>query len=451
MRIAMSLYSSMCENLLLPLADYATRNRTMYFYKLYNKMQWMGREELQCHQDELVRKTIRVAYEKVPFYRELYDRHKVKISSIRNAEDLSLLPSVTKDMLRKSYPDLCTRATGWPWREYCTSGSSGSPFAVRVDNETMSMARALMFLRANYSGWNIGDPFLQTGMTLDRGFVKKLKDIILRVEYASAFDLSDRILDIYLNVIDSKQLNYVMGYASSLECIAARALEVGFNRPLVGIVSWGDNLYAHYRTKIEQAFQCKVTDTYGCGEGIQIAAQCGRSDGAYHIFTPHVALEVVGNDGYPVTPGEAGNILLTRLHPGAMPLIRYRVGDVGIKSLKERCPCGRGLELLAKIEGRDTDVVVTPRGNRLIVHFFTGIFEYYNTIDTFKIIQEERDRIVVLIVPRADFSIDHWESLKAEILEKGDPDLKIEMRLVDQILLEKSNKRRFVVSKMLVN
>ena len=445
---SMSLYSKICEHSLLPIADYATRNRTMHYFKLFNDMQWMKREALQRHQDGLVHETVKIAYEEVPFYRELYDRHKVKISSIRKAEDLPLLPLVTKDMLRKSYPHSCTRDSRWPWREYCTSGSSGSPFAVRVDNETMSMARALMFLRANYSGWTIGDPFLQTGMTLDRGIVKKLKDIILRVEYASAFDLSDRVIDTYLELIDSKQLNYLMGYAGSLYCFAVRALEVGYTWPLQGVVSWGDNLYTHYREKIEDAFKCRVTDTYGCGEGIQIAAQCGLNDGAYHVFMPHVAVEVVSDNGAPVNPGDVGNILLTRLHAGAMPLIRYQVGDLGRKSLAKSCPCGRGFEMLAKIEGRDTDVVVTPRGNRLIVHFFTGILEYYTTIDTFKVIQEEKKSIEVLIVPRSDFRLEHWERAKRELLEKGDPDLEINMRLVDEIPVEKSNKRRFVISKV---
>lgn len=444
----MSLYTAMCEKVLLPFADYATRNCTMHYYRWYTEIQWMGREELHRRQDELVRETVRVSYEDVPFYRQLYDRHEVNLAKILRAEDLSQLPIVTKDMLREAYPLSCTRNTGWPWREYCTSGSSGSPFAVRVDNETMSMARALMFVRANYSGWNIGDPFLQTGMTLERGVVKKLKDILLRVEYAPAFDLSDRVLDVYLDLVDRKKLNYIMGYASSLYCLAKRALEVGFNRPLAGMVSWGDNLYDHYRETVENAFRCSVTDTYGCGEGIQIAAQCGRSDGAYHIFMSHVALEVVDENGSPVPAGHVGNILLTRLHPGAMPLIRYRVGDLGIKSIDETCPCGRGLDLLAKVEGRDTDVVVTPQGNRLIVHFFTGIFEYYKTIDTFKVIQEERDRITVLLVPRADFRTEHWEHLKAEILDKGDPELNIDMKIVDEIPLERSNKRRFVVSKI---
>jgi phenylacetate-CoA ligase len=443
-----SLYSKICENIFLPLADRLARHQTMFYYNLYEKSQWWDRERLKEYQDLLIQDALKIAYAETPFYKELFDMHGVNIKNIRGANDLCLLPAVSKDLLRGAYPDKCTRSTNRPWHEYCTSGSSGKPFAVRVDSNSMSMARALMLLRATYSGWNIGDPFLQTGMTLNRGCIKKAKDILMRVRYVSAFNLSDKILDDYLALIEDEKLDYVMGYAGSLFCLAERAGNVGFNRPLKGFVSWGDNLYAHYRMKIENAFHCRVTDTYGCGEGIQVAAQCGENNGAYHIFMPHVAVEIVDENGFPVKPGEVGNILLTRLDAGTMPLIRYKIGDIGRKSSDDSCSCGRGLEMLTKIEGRDTDIIVTPNGNRLIVHFFTGIFEYYQTIDTFKVIQEKPDAIIVEIVPKQDFRKEDWESLKREILEKGDPDLEIDLRIVEEIPPEKSNKRRFVVSKL---
>ena len=417
-------------------------------YNFYTESQWWERQRLADYQNNYIHDTVAIAYQEVPFYKRLYDKYKVNINNITGIDDLHMLPVVTKDMLRSSYPDACTRKTEWPWHEYCTSGSSGKPFAVRVDDLTMSSARALMLLRATYSGWDIGDPFLQTGMTLSRGFVKKVKDILMRVEYVSAFNLSDSILDDYLRLIEDKKLDYVMGYAGSLFCLAERAEQRGFNRRMKGFVSWGDNLYSHYREKIEKAFQCRVTDTYGCGEGIQIAAQCGMNNGAYHIFMPHVAVEIVDDDGFPVNPGEVGNILLTRLDAGAMPLIRYKVGDIGRKSTADSCPCGRGLEMLTKIEGRDTDIIVTPNGNKLIVHFFTGIFEYYQSIDTFKVIQEKPGEIIVELVPNADFKEEHWAALKKEIWEKGDPGLEIVLKIVDEIPPEKSNKRRFVVSRI---
>ena len=443
-----ALYNSVCENMILPIADFMTRQQVMKLHKFYKESQWWDRQKLVDYQNACLVATLKIAYKEVPFYKNLYDSCNIDIESIITITDLTLLPFVTKDMLRDCYPDTCTRDTKWPWREYCTSGSSGKPFAVRVDNMTMSHARALMFLRANFSGWNIGDSFFQSGMTLDRGFVKKWKDILLRVQYVSAFNLSDSVLDSYLDLIDHKKLKFIMGYAGGIYCLASRATETGCNLKLKGVVTWGDNLYQHYREKIERAFNCSITDTYGCGEGIQIAAQCGMNNGAYHVFMPHVVVETVDDEGYPVKPGDVGNVILTRLDPGAMPLIRYKVGDIARKSTDQSCPCGRGLEMLAKIEGRDTDVIVTPNGNRLIVHFFTGILEYYQSVDTFKVIQEKLDEIIIQIVPRPDFQEAHWEQIKDEILQKGDPSLKIELKIVENIPLEISNKRRFIVSRI---
>lgn len=418
----MIMYKFLLQNVLLPFGDLLSRQRVMHFYHYYVQSQRWDLERLLDIQNKNLCRTIQTAYRDVPFYKNLYDGSLINVTYINTVNEISRLPIVTKAMLRNSYPNYCTRSTGWPWHEYCTSGSSGRPFAVRVDNLTMSHARALMLIRANFSGWEIGDPFLQTGMTLERGIVKYVKDNLLRAEYVSAFDLSNLVLDRYLDLIEKKKLDYIMGYPGSIYFIAQRAKEVGYKRRMKGIVSWGDNLYQHFRKLIETQFECRVTDTYGCGEGIQVAAQC--ENGNYHIFMPHVAVEIVDDQGNPVPDGELGNILLTRLDPGSMPLIRYSVGDLGRKSANINCTCGRGLEILSSIEGRDTDVIETPNGNRLIVHFFTGIFEYYQSIDTFKVIQEERGGIIIKIVPRSNFREEELEKIKQEIWTKGDRDRK---------------------------
>jgi len=445
----MFIFNNLVQNVLLPLGDLVSRERVMHYYQFYSQAQWWDRERLREIQNRNLIDTIQTAYLEVSFYKDLYDHHKINVDLIKTMDDLPKLPFITKEMLRNAYPHACTRYTGWPSHEFCTSGSSGRPFAVRVDNLTMSRARALMLLRANFSGWEIGDPMLQTGMTLERGVVKYVKDMLLRIEYVSAFDLSNSVLDKHIDLIDKKNIDYIMGYPGSVYYLAQRAKEIGYERRMKGIVTWGDNLYQHFRSLIESQFGCRVTDTYGCGEGIQVAAQCEY--GSYHIFMPHVAFEIVDDHGNPIPDGELGNILLTRLDPGSMPFIRYQIGDIGRKSSKVSCSCGRGLEMMSSIEGRDTDVIETPNGNRLIVHFFTGIFEYYQSIDTFKVIQEERDAIIIKIVPRSNFEKEHMERIKQEIWAKGDPNLKISIELVDNIPFEASNKRRFVVSYLYKN
>lgn len=441
-----SLYRQFLRSFLLPLGDVVTRQNVMQLYRFYDEAQWWSPDRLREFQERALREVVRESFDQVPLYRRLYTEAGIQPSDVTETGHLERLPVINKDLLRSSYPDDCVRRTGRPTTEFFTSGSSGQPFAVTVDNQTLSHARALMLLRARFSGWEFGDPYLQTGMSLDRGSVKRTKDRLLRCHYRSAFDLSDDALDRFLDLLESRGLKYVMGYPGSIYFLALRAQAVGFNRQLRGVVTWGDNLYPHYRKSIEKTFACRVTDTYGVGEGIQVAAQC--SDGGYHVFMPHVIVEIVRDDNKTVKSGEAGNILLTRLDTGAMPLIRYRVGDLGRKKPLAQCACGRGLEMLESIDGRDTDVVVTPNGNRLIVHFFTGIFEYYPSISTFRVVQETIQDLRIEIVPTPGFTKAEWSRIKTEILEKGDSDLNLRLEIVKSIPLPSSGKRRFIVSEM---
>lgn len=447
MHLSKNPYGQFCERVILPIGDLMTGQSVMKQLEFHREAQWWPRERLETFQLEALRRTIATAIRDVPFYRDLYTEHGISAESIRSLDDVRRLPMVNKDLLRDAYPEKCTRPTGLRTQEFFTSGSTGRPFAVKVDSFDLSVARALMFLRAELSGWTIGQPYLQTGMSLERGFVRAAKDTLLRCDYVSAFDLSDDTLDRYLRKLRTGRLRYVMGYAASLYLLAERAQKSGLAIPLAGAVSWGDNLFPHYRRAIESAFQCRVTDTYGCGEGIQVAAQCKQGDGRYHIFMPHVLVEIL-RDGQPVEAGEMGEIVVTRLHAGAMPLIRYRVGDIGRAEGEDLCHCGRKLASLQSVEGRATDIVTTPNGGRLIVHFFTGIFEYVRSIDTFQVVQSDPSGILIKIVPKGRFDEQEWIRLRDEILRRGDPDLDVRLEIVESIPLEKSNKRRFVISEV---
>lgn len=164
------------KTIILPFGDKVTRQQVMHYYKFFQQAQWWPVERLKEYQNTQLIFTIKKAYKDTLFYKQLFDKYKVKPSDINTVEDLQKLPVVTKQMLRDAYPEKCTRKTDYQWKEYFTSGSSGQPFAVRIDNHSMSIARALMLLRLNFSGWKIGEKSLQTGMTLERGFVKKIKD-----------------------------------------------------------------------------------------------------------------------------------------------------------------------------------------------------------------------------------------------------------------------------------
>ena len=437
--------SWLLRNVILPLGDLAFGQGLMRRLRFLEKAQWWDAERLQAFRDRSLASLIEVAYGEVPFYRALMEGAGVKPGDVRRPQDLCKLPVVTKQMLRAGYPRLTTRNTGMKTFEARSSGSTGTNFCVREDAVTAGRHRASLLLALEWAGWRFGEPHLQTGMTLSRSGDRRLKDLFLQCHYVSAFDLGDAQLDLSLELLESRAIRHLWGYPGSLYVLARRARERGWNRPLRSVVTWGDNLYPQYRRAIESAFKTRVFDTYGCGEGMQIAAQCGAAD-TYHVHTLDVVLEHLDDEGRPVRPGEPGSLILTRLHPGPMPLIRYQVGDVGTREGARACECGRGYEVTGGVQGRDTDIVVTPSGNRLIVHFFTGVLEHFPEVDSFQVVQEELGAIVLRLVPAAGFSKEVAARVVSDLQAKGASDIAINVEVVGEIPLPPSRKRRFVVS-----
>jgi phenylacetate-CoA ligase len=134
-----------------------------------------------------------------------------------------------------------------------------------------------------------------------------------------------------------------------------------------------------------------------------------------------------------------------------MPLIRYRIGDVGVSGGARQCSCGRGFEVMESVSGRETDIIHTPSGNRLIVHFFTGILEYFSEIDTFQVVQDDMDAITLRIVPSQGFTADTARNIVATLQKKGAYSLRIDIELVQAIPLTSGGKRRFVINNIVSN
>ncbi len=434
---------------LLPAGDLIFRQGLMEHLKFLEEAQWWPRERLAGWRNQALQTLVRTAYCEVPFYRALMDNSGVTWRDITSVEDLRKIPIVNKPMLRAGYPHLTTRDTGQSRYETSSSGSTGANFFVMEDARTAGRYRAAFLLALEWAGWSLGERHLQTGMTLDRSWDRRLKDALLRCHYISAFDLSDTHLDRTLDVLEGYSIRHLWGYPSSLYFLALRARARGWNHPMQSMVTWGDNLYPHYRAAIESAFQARVFDTYGCGEGIQIAAQCGHGS-HYHVFSTETIVEYVDDEGQPAPPRGTANVIVTRLHPGPMPLIRYRIGDLGIAANGDACSCGRGLEIMQSIQGRDGDVILTPAGNRLIVHFFTGILEHYRDIGCFQVVQHARDAALVRIVPARGRALTREvaAAIIRDLEDKGMAGMHIDVEPVSEIPVAPSGKRRFVICEL---
>src|SRR5437763_4532087 len=116
-----------------------------------------------------------------------------------------------------------------------------------------------------------------------------------------------------------------------------------------------------FRGKLEMAGGgIDACDIYGLSEviGPGVAMECREGKGALHVFDDHFCPEVVDPEtGQPGPSGEVGELVLTTLTKEALPVVRYRTGDV-TRFVDEECPCGRTHRRIARFSGRVDDMLV---------------------------------------------------------------------------------------------
>lgn len=439
----------MVRNLFLRLGDCVYRQGLLERLNFLESAQWWSRDQIQEYQDRRLKDLVWTSYEEVPFYRTLMQQAGLHWSDIKDRSDLAKLPIVTKRMLRSNFPGGATRNTGRRTYQISTSGSTGENLFLLEDYETAGKHRAAFLLALSWAGWRLGEAHMQTGIAVDRNTERRLKDLILGCHYVSALDLSEEALDRALDRMERLKLEHLWGYPGSLYLLSQRAMARGWNRKLRSVLTWGDMLYPKYHQSIETAFQVPVVDTYGCSEGMQIAAQCAERRG-YHVHELDVIVESVDDLGHAVEDGQPGNLLVTRLHPGPMPLIRYRIGDAGTLSARTSCACGRNLRLLESLQGRDTDMILTPTGNRLVVHFFNAVLDGFPQIDCYQVRQKQPGAMDIYVIPAktANFTSDVKEAIRNRLEERGARGIEIRIQVVESIPTAPSGKRRFVISEV---
>jgi phenylacetate-CoA ligase len=166
------------------------------------------------------------------------------------------------------------------------------------------------------------------------------------------------------------------------------------------IETFGEVLTPTARSELEEFFGCPVRDLYGMREVGTIAVQCHF--GAYHIEGERVWVEVLDDDGRPVPDGTDGDLAITGLINTAMPLVRYRNGDVGCLA-EAPCLCGRPQKAMRLAGGRRAGVVILPDGQQI------DSFRVVSTISTYpvrryQLIQEYDSSLIILVNPGPAFT-----------------------------------------------
>lgn len=433
------MYSSFLTKVILPLGSIFFSGNYSKYLRQWQVYDEMSAKELEKVQSENISRILKSAQEKVPYYRN------IKLPKNAKLQDF---PILTKAILRKETASLISEEfKKEDLEKNHSSGSSGEQSFTYMSFDHKFYLRALQTHWWMWGGYKPGETMIQTGISPKRTLPKKLKDIFFRTTYLEAFALKREIIRKVLHQTRNKTPKHLAGYPSALNEMALIAISENKVYPFKSLISYGDKLFYHHKRNFSLAFENPlIVNTYGCAEGLLMA--CNFDNPYYYIMSPHVVIEVVDDDGNLLKDGERGHILVTCLSNMAMPLIRYKLGDLGIILPQEDYPenLKYNYPLLKEVTGRETDVIKTPKGDILIVHSFTGIIEYYNEIEQFKIIQTAKNKIVIEYISKSGENLDLriQKEIEEKLLKLVDNSMTFEFSLVNKILPSPSGKPQII-------
>lgn len=431
------------ETLFLPINDLFL-GRPMYKnFKFLNKSQWWSEEQLKDYQDKKLRALIHHAYLNVPYYTEVFNERKLKPKDIKSQEDLHKLPLLTKEIIRKNFPDKMQARNISPKKLILSGsgGSTGEPLQYYRTKKDLSFARACNLRAWYWMGYRLGDRYIKISTMPRNSWYKKLQDFVNLSLHLHTKSFSDKDIEQLISIIRKKKYKFLRGYPASLFIIANYMEKKQINDIfLKGINTTSEPLYPYMRELIENKFHCPIFDSYSA-EGGPVIAQCEYKE-FYHIASEKSICEFHKNND-PAFP-DLHKIIFTDLHNYATPFIRYDVKDYVSISNKD-CICGRKLGILKKIEGRDSDILITPSGRYITFYFFIGYFEHKNYLDLFQMQQNSLTEFTLKIVVNKNFSPRIKETIYKDFIEVLGKDVNLSIEITQDIPLAPSGKRRFFI------
>jgi phenylacetate-CoA ligase len=254
--------------------------------------------------------------------------------------------------------------------------------------------------------------------------------------------MSPENLKAYIDPIFESPARYAEGYPSALHLISTTMIEEGRCLPkgrLKAVFTSSESLLAHQRETIESAFSAPVRDHYASAEHVVSMTSCAEN--RLHVDMEFGIVEVEATEE--TADWVRGPIIVTGLGRPVAPMIRYRIGDIGIRS-KHSCPCSRPGETFLDIDGRIEDYVLTNEGRLVgrLDHAFKGRFDVAEA----QILQEKHGALTIKVVPSSSYNSGSEASLRRGMRKLVGSSMHIDIELVDQIGREPNGKFRAVKS-----
>jgi len=323
----------------------------------------MPRAELAVLQLGRLQAVVRRVHEQVPFYRQAFDRAGVGPGQIRTLDDLRRLPSTRKTDLRDHYPfGLFAVPREQIVRLHASSGTTGKPTVVGYTRGDIAVWAEVCARCLAASGGRPGDVFHNAyGYGLFTGGLgmhyggELLGMTVVPVSGGNTERQVLLIQDFQPRVIACTP-SYLLTLA---EAAVARGLDpkrFSLRCAVLGAEPWTEEM----RQQIQRLLPVRAVNIYGLSEviGPGVSNECVEGQRGSHVFEDHFLVEALDpTSGDPVPPGAVGELAFTTLTKEALPVIRYRTGDLA--SLDPApCGCGRTHVRMSQVVGRTDDMLI---------------------------------------------------------------------------------------------
>ncbi|TCV97617.1 phenylacetate-CoA ligase [Luteibacter rhizovicinus] len=449
----MSAYETAFRHLLFPAYEAGLRRRhTLDYLRQYSDSQWLGPARIASLQWERLRGLLEHCEREVPFYRRRWRELGIDVADIHNLDDYAALPVLTKADIREHFDDL--KAESWRDRLLykATGGSTGEPMRFGYTRESNDRRVAVMWRGYEWAGARIGRRtlFLWGGAVGEPTRAHRMKDRLYNAAFSrrmlNTFYMSESNMSGFADQIDRYRPKIVVGYVGPLVRLAQWILATGRRtwQP-EGVIGAAEAMHDFQRKIIEEAFGCPAFNTYGCREFMLIAAECDHHRGL-HVNTDHLVVELAASNG-PAPVGQSGNVVITDLFNYGMPLLRYANGDMATAS-PHYCECGRGLPMLAHVDGRVLDAIRTPAGHVLPGEFFPHMLKDVPGVERFQLVQRRLDRLDLAIVRGPAFDDASLAYIRREVDKVLGSSVELHCHFPSDIPLTPSGKLRVTVSEL---
>lgn len=429
------MYKPLVKNVIFPITEFLCGRKTVSNLSDLEKSQWLAPAELKEIQLVKLKQLINHAYNNSLFYKRRFDEIGILPSDIKGLGDIERLPFLTKEDVRLNLSAMVDNKNLRHCRIISTGGSTGVPLRLYMDERRRGYDFACMMRFQRWWGHDIGDKQAIIWGWPNEFVLPGVKKILYNRIYLSAFELSHDSMERFYRKLLKFKPSLIWGYATAVYTFSKFLKEKQLNAgalKIKTIIATGDVLYGYVRAFISSVFNCPVANHYAARDGGVIAGECRQ--GNMHIHAENVIVESVERE-----------LVITHLENYAMPFIRYRIGDLGVLG-NGLCPCGRGLLLLESLQGRANDVLVAPSGKSVHSLSLVYIMRDIKNIKKFKVIQEEKDKLVIKVVKEPGFADIDTGYIVSKIKNLMGNGVNIFFETVDEIPDEPSRKFKWVIS-----